>query len=192
MATGTVRENDGVAVPPFITVHRGAADDARTVPVSGPLTAVTASGNHLGLAVPGGAFLMRNNTPRGDPAQMVTPVTEPARTITTAGHQSLLVPYHGNATSAQPASQPAGTMTTRDRYGLATGTEAIPVDDVLFRMLKPAEIGRAMAFGGTYTVLGTQREKVRQYGNAVTPPVAEVLIRALAEAITGTSLGEAA
>lgn len=55
-------------------------------------------------------------------------------------------------------------------------------------MLKPPEIGRAMAFTDGYTVLGTQREKVRQYGNAVTPPVAEVLISALAEAITGEVL----
>ena len=62
------------------------------------------------------------------------------------------------------------------------------MDDVLFRMLRPAEIGRAMAFADSYAVLGTQREKVRQYGNAVTPPVAEVLIRALAEAVHGTSL----
>jgi DNA (cytosine-5)-methyltransferase 1 len=79
-------------------------------------------------------------------------------------------------------------MPTHDRYGLATGADVILVDDVLFRMLKPPEIGRAMAFGDAYTVLGTQREKVRQYGNAVTPPAAEVLIRALAEAVTGTSL----
>jgi DNA (cytosine-5)-methyltransferase 1 len=140
------------------------------------------------VAFPPGALLMRNNTPRGDPAHMVTPVTEPARTLTSAGHQSLLVSYYGRATTAQPVTAPAGTMPTHDRYGLATGTTAIPVDDVLFRMLKPPEIGRAMAFGAAYTVVGTQREKVRQYGNAVTPPVAEVIVSALAEAITGTDL----
>jgi DNA (cytosine-5)-methyltransferase 1 len=194
MATRTCTENDGIAFPPFITIHRGETADARTVPVTGPLTAVTASGNHLGLAVPDTAMIMRNNTPRGDPGQMTTPAAEPMRTLTTTGHQSLvswahlLVPYHGNAGQAQPVTWPAGTLTTRDRYGLATGTEAIDVDDVLFRMLAPPEIGRAMAFGDRYVVLGTQREKVRQYGNAVTPPVAEVLIAALAEAITRTDL----
>jgi DNA (cytosine-5)-methyltransferase 1 len=188
MATRTVRENDGVAFPPFITIHRGDAADARTVPVTGPLTAVTASGNHLGLAVPDAAMIVRNNTP----------VAEPMRTLTTTGHQSLvcwahlLVPYYGNAATAQPVTWPAGTLTARDRYGLATGTEAIDVDDVLFRMLKPPEIGRAMAFGDAYVVLGNQREKVRQYGNAVTPPVAEVLIRALTEAIAPATSLEAA
>ena len=33
---------------------------------------------------------MRNNTPRGDAGQMVTPTDEPIRTVTTSGHQSLL------------------------------------------------------------------------------------------------------
>lgn len=194
MATRTVRENDGIAIPPFITIHHGASGDVRTAPVTGSLTAVTASGNHLGLAVPGAAMIVRNNTARGDPGQMTTPATQPVRTLTTTGHQSLvswahlLVPYHGTAATAQPITWPAGTLTARDRYALATGTAAIEVDDVLFRMLAPPEIGRAMAFGDAYIVVGSQREKVRQYGNAVTPPVAEVLIRALAQAITASSL----
>jgi DNA (cytosine-5)-methyltransferase 1 len=188
----TTRENDGIAFPPFITIHRGAAGDVRTALTADPLATIAASGNHLGLAVPDLALIMRNNTPRGDPGQMVTPVTEPVRTLTTTGHQSLLVPYYGTATTAQPVTLPAGTMPTHDRYGLATGTDAIPVDDVLFRMLKPPEIGRAMAFADTYIVFGTQREKVRQYGNAVTPPVAEVLFSALVEAINQETALEAA
>jgi DNA (cytosine-5)-methyltransferase 1 len=140
-------------------------------------------------------MIVRNVTARGNPAWTATPPGEPLRTLTTAGHQSLaswahlLVPYYGTAATARPVTEPAGTLTARDRYGLASApgpdVEAL-LDEVLFRMLKPPEIGRAMAFADTYTVLGTQREKVRQYGNAVTPPVAEVLISALAEAITGT------
>jgi DNA (cytosine-5)-methyltransferase 1 len=193
----TTRENDGLAFPPFITVHRGGTGEARIVPASGPLTAVTASGNHLGLAVPDAAMIVRNVTSRGNPAWTATPPGEPLRTLTTAGHQSLaswahlLVPYYGTAATARPVTEPAGTLTARDRYGLAsapgTDVEAL-LDEVLFRMLKPPEIGRAMAFADSYAVLGTQREKVRQYGNAVTPPVAEVLISALAEAITGEVL----
>jgi hypothetical protein len=65
---------------------------------------------------------------------------------------------------------------------------AIDVDDVLFRMLKPDEIGAAMAFVPGYRVLGCKREKTRQFGNAVTPPVAEMLIAALAEAIIGEAI----
>jgi DNA (cytosine-5)-methyltransferase 1 len=141
------------------------------------------------------AMVMRNNTPRGDPAQMCTPATEPLRALTTTGHQSLLtwahllVPYYGTG-RAQPVTEPAGTLTTRDRYALAS--PAINVDDVWFRMLEPHEIAAAMAFLPGYVVLGSKRERVRQLGNAVTPPVAEILIAALVEAITGEPIELAA
>ena len=45
-----------------------------------------------------------------------------------------------------------------------------------------------MAFPPAYVVLGNRRERVRQYGNAVTPPAAEVIVSALVEAITRESL----
>lgn len=44
-------------------------------------------------------------------------------------------------------------------------------------MLQPHEIGVAMAFEPGYKVLGNKREQVKQYGNAVTPPAMEWLIR---------------
>lgn len=142
-----------------------------------PLDTFAAAGQHHGLLVPyygsSGAgsttehpigalttrdryaLVMRNNTARGDQAQMSTPVTEPLRTLTTAGHQSLLDP---------PTIDPM---------------------DCLFRMLEPHEIGAGMAFLPDYIVLGSKRARVRQYGNAVTPPVAEVLMTALVECIQG-------
>jgi DNA (cytosine-5)-methyltransferase 1 len=115
---------------------------------------------------------------------MSTGVDEPARTLTAAGHQSLvtwehlLVPYYGNGT-ARPVSEPVGTLSTRDRYALVRGE--VDIADVLFRMLEPHEIGRAMSFADSYVVLGNKRERVRQYGNAVTPNAAEVILCALVE-----------
>jgi DNA (cytosine-5)-methyltransferase 1 len=35
-------------------------------------------------------MLVRHNTPGGDVGQMCTPATEPARTLPTTGHQSLV------------------------------------------------------------------------------------------------------
>jgi DNA (cytosine-5)-methyltransferase 1 len=199
IAAGLARYAGPAGCPPLLVpaggTWRGKGTDGARL-VTDPMPARTVREND-GIATPDAAMIMRNNTPRGVPGQLATPASEPMRTLTTTGHQSLiswghlLVPYHGNAATAQPVTWPAGTLTARDRYGLATGTAAIDVDDVLFRMLKPPEIGRAMAFGDGYVVLGTQREKVRQYGNAVTPPVAEVLISALAEAIAGTGTGAA-
>lgn len=225
----------GLVVPqPFLTVHRGDADEARTCGMDRAMPTQTASGNTLGLAiplpmtvpvegrdgkmaipvtdphrtqtgraetglaVPPTALVMRNNTARkGDGAEMCTPVDEPVRTITTKGHQSLLdwrhviqnlmVPYYGTGV-ASSAAEPVGTLTTKDRYALASPA-GIDINDVLFRMLEPHEIGAAMAFRPDYVVLGTsKRVRVRQYGNAVTPPVAEILISALVEAISGEEL----
>lgn len=102
------------------------------------------------------ALLMRNNTARGDQGQMSTPVSEPARTITTTGHQSLL-------------DAPAPT---------------IDIQDVQFRMLEPAEIIAAMDFPDYYRVLGNRREKVRMAGNAVTPCAARDLVAVVAEALS--------
>ncbi|KXT57336.1 DNA methyltransferase [Gordonia sp. QH-12] len=135
-----------VQMPPFIAELRGGGSDARST--TDPLSTVTASGNHH-------ALLMRNYTARGDAGHMSTPITEPARTITTAGHQSLV-------------DAPVPT---------------IDIQDVHFRMLEPTEIIRAMDFPDTYTVLGNRREKVRMAGNAVTPCAARDLLAVVAESL---------
>jgi len=194
MRAQTCRNETGLAWLPFITPLRGGGDKGRARSIGDPLGTVSAQGNHHGLAVPPelAAMIMRNNTARGDQGQMCTPATEHLRTLTTTGHQSLitwahlLVGYYGTG-QARTVDQPVGTLTSRDRYALASAQTAsdIDIDDVLFRMLEPAEIGRGMAFADDYIVVGNKRDRVRQYGNAVTPPAAETIIAALVEAITG-------
>lgn len=126
---------------------------------TGPLPTVTAGGNHHGL-------LMRNN--KGG-AEMITPTDEPARTMTTKGHQSLLVPYNGNG-RAKPVDEPLGTQPTKDRWALLD-LEQI-VDECGFRMLEPYEIAAAMAFPEHYIPRDLpKRDQVKLAGNAVTPPV---------------------
>ncbi|WHU45150.1 DNA cytosine methyltransferase [Gordonia sp. L191] len=169
LRTMTTRNETGLA---FIAELRGGGSKHR--PVSDPLCTVTASGNHHGLVsvmrgqsknhptdMPlstvsaGGihhALLMRNNT---GGAEMSTPVTEPARTVTTGGHQSLL-------DSDRPT---------------------VDINDVRFRMLEPREIIAAMDFPSSYVVLGNRREQVRMAGNAVTPPAARDLIGVVAESL---------
>jgi DNA (cytosine-5)-methyltransferase 1 len=193
LRTQTARNETGLAWLPFIAELRGGASDAR--PVTEALATVTASGNHHGLVTPDiPAMVMRNNGSKGDGGEHCTPASEPMRTLTTAGHQSLiawqhlLVPYYGKG-AARPAAEPIGTLATRDHYALVKG--AVDIDDVLFRMLEPHEIARAMSFADAYVVLGNKRERVRQYGNAVTPNVAELIISALVEAITGETLAAA-
>ena len=48
-------------------------------------------------------------------------------------------------------------------------------------MLQPHEIQAAMAFPADYKVLGTKRERVKQLGNAVTPPAMAILMQRVME-----------
>lgn len=91
-------------------------------------------------------------------AGMTTPAIEYLRTLTTAGHQAVLEPGDLEAAEAQ-------------------------VDDCLFRMLEPHEVAAGMAFPADYLWDGTRRERVKLAGNAVTPPAARDLVRAVAEAL---------
>ncbi|MEV5347137.1 DNA cytosine methyltransferase [Streptomyces achromogenes] len=190
LRTQTARNETGLAWLPFIAELRGGGSVARSATES--LATVTASGNHHGLVTPDlPAFVMRNNGSKGDGREHCTSTVEPLRTLTTMGHQSLvtweslLVPYYGNGT-ARTVREPVGTLSTRDRYALVQGE--VDINDVRFRMLEPHEIGRAMSFADEYIVLGNKRERVRQYGNAVTPNCAEVIVAALVEAISGEEI----
>ena len=180
--TFTTNDGTGLMMKPFIAELRGGGSTARST--SSPLATVTASGNHhalitsyyganegsqpVGHALPTvttvdrHALVMRNNNNAGNQSSMTTPVWQALRTITTTGHQSVLTPGDLAAAEAQ-------------------------VDDVLFRMLEPHEVKRAMAFPSEYVVLGNRREQVRMCGNAVTPPAARDLIAAVA-----MTLGDAA
>lgn len=198
MRAQTTRRETGLAwlpggFDPFVIPLRGGGDSERARPIDAPLHSVTAGGNHHGLVTPP-AMVVRNNGSKGDGGEHCTTVGEPMRTLTTAGHQSLalwdhlLVPYYGNG-SGRPVTEPVGAFTTKDRWALVGGLDEIPLTDVLYRMLEPHEIGRGMAFADGYKLAPkSKRDRVRLYGNAVTPPVGEVLVCALTEAITGTEL----
>lgn len=166
-------------------------------PVRETLDTVAASGNHHGLLVPAGGSWHQNGHPTSDPL----------RTLTTRESHGLLVPYYSSSMSGTSTDRMMGTLTTNDRYALVMRDNApvhkplqtlttgghqsllqppsIDVMDCLFRMLEPHEIGAGMAFLPDYQVLGNKRQRVKQYGNAVTPPAAEVLVAALVECIQG-------
>jgi DNA (cytosine-5)-methyltransferase 1 len=143
MRTQSTRAETAIVIP---LRNHGVAKSAAE-----PIDTVAANGNHH-------ALIMRNNTARGDQGQMSTPVIEPMRALTTAGHQSLIEPH-------EPIS--------------------LDVDDAGFRMLEPHEIKRGMGFAGDYVLLGSKREQVKQAGNAVTPPAARDLGHAVAAFLNG-------
>jgi DNA (cytosine-5)-methyltransferase 1 len=140
-------------------------------PATDPISTVVAGTNRH-------ALLMRNNT---GAAEMTTPVTEPARTMTTAGHQSLLVPYNRTG-QARPVTDPTPTQTTRDRSALLNVAEV--VDDCGFRMLEPFEVAAAMSFPTGYIPRDlSKKDQVKLAGNAVTPPVMSWIVGRILQAL---------
>jgi DNA (cytosine-5)-methyltransferase 1 len=188
MPARTTRENDALVIPPLLVPVEG-REGKNAASAHDPLRALTTR-NETGLAwlpfiaeLRGGGSVARS-------------VSESLATVTASGNhhglvapagasEHMLIPYYGNG-APRPVHEPIGALTTRDRYALVRGE--VDINDVLFRMLEPHEIGRAMSFADSYVVLGNKREKVRQYGNAVTPNAAEILVCALVEAITGEEI----
>ncbi|HXF23301.1 MAG TPA: DNA cytosine methyltransferase [Gemmatimonadaceae bacterium] len=140
-----------------------------------------ATGGHHGLVQP--AALLRL---MGDLA--VSPLDKELPTQTAGDAQNMLlqrspflVQYYGT-NNVSSVDEGVPTCTAKDRHALVT-PGSIDIDDCYFRMLAPHEIGRAMAFPDTYTVLGKKGEKVKQYGNAVTPPAMAILIERVVESL---------
>jgi DNA (cytosine-5)-methyltransferase 1 len=110
----------------------------------------------------------------------------PAPTLSTRDRLALLVPDTPGPQAVGRVGAPAA--------GAPEGP-AVPaiseedIDDCLFRMFDLPEIARAMAMAehvdgeADYQVLGNRRERMAQYGNAVTPPAMELIVGRLLEVI---------
>ena len=175
MRTQTTRLETALARPPFISEMYGTGT-AR--PVEEPAGTFTAGGNHHALVTsyyststdaqpvdrPVGtlttvdrwALIQRMNS---GGAEMTTPAMEYLRTLTAAGHQSLL----------QQKGRPVSA------HDLKEAMEMVP--EVEFRMFQPEEVAAGMAFPPDYIWQPSGRSKpiskrdlVKAMGNAVTPP----------------------
>lgn len=93
--------------------------------------------------------------------------------------------YYGSGEGVSPVTAPVPTVTTKDRFGLVTPLIIETADgnlmglDILFRMLTPRELARAMSFPDDYKFTGNREAVVKQIGNAVDGSMA----RALCEAV---------
>lgn len=103
--------------------------------------------------------------------------------LSTESVNAFLSYYYGNSQSTDIVD-PSGTITTKDRIGIVLKpTGKIDINDCTYRMLKPHEIQAAMAFESDYVVCGNSRDKVKQLGNAVTPPAMEWLVERCVESL---------
>lgn len=112
----------------------------------------------------------------------------PMPTITSADAFALvepyLVEYYGTG-GACSIKEPLPTQTSRDRFALVQ--PAFEHDgktykmDILYRMLTPKELAKAMGFPKDYRFAGSREEVVKQIGNAVTVGLSYALCKHLLE-----------
>ncbi|HEU5105885.1 MAG TPA: DNA cytosine methyltransferase, partial [Solirubrobacterales bacterium] len=115
------------------------------------------------------------------------PERSPTPTVPTKERLALLVPYTREARLRRVDSEAAPTVATEGPPAVLITEEDI--DNCLFRMFDLPEIAKAMAMyhhvdgAAEYLVTGNRRERMAQYGNAVTPPAMELIVSRLLEVI---------
>jgi len=189
MPTQTTREAYGVAVPPAFLLGMTTMPPNFIRDVTGPWGVQTGTRPYGLVRTPFVVNMDIHGGPKG--------MDEALQTVVAGGnhiglvdqphqpHQThMLVPYNRTG-QAQRVEEPTRTVTTHDREALVSVKPA--VEDCTFRMLQPHEIAAAMAFPHDYTVLGSQRDKVKQYGNAVTPPVMQMILERCLATLGGVS-----
>lgn len=199
--TGTAEH--GLAIPPLIVNNVSGADASRSEPITRELPSIVAGGTHASLLIPvegregkqaaSVADPMRTQSTRNETGLVVPlrnhgvakPTSMPIDTVSAEGNHHALVMRNneGGAEMSTPITEPIRTLTTGGHQSLIDLPMPISldVDDAGFRMLEPHEIMLGMAFARDYNLLGTKRDKVKQAGNAVTPPAARDLGHAVAE-----------
>lgn len=111
-----------------------------------------------------------------------SPVNKPGRSAATLLRiargrarygERFVAPFYGSGsgTTGRSVLRPVGTLTTRDRWAVVNGDR--------MRMMNKDEVRAAMGFPHSYRLPATHKEAVHLLGNAVCPPVAADLLRAL-------------
>ena len=178
LPTVTTVDHNSLVQPFMVILRKNHGAKAMT----DPLDTFVAGGTHHGLVQP---FL----TSYYSGSDQVSGVDAVVPTVTTGDRHALVQPflvnYYTPRISISGVDEALATVSTQPRTYLAEPSATVTVEDCYFRMLQPCEIKRAMAFSDDYVVLGNKREQVKLCGNAVTPPVMEMLIQRCIETLGG-------
>lgn len=173
LGTLTGRPHQALIIPAMVTMRgydtKGYSDPYyRVASTDEPLSTQVATASQDWLL--GVQIQLRNH-------QDSAPLESPLGTITAGGsHTGFLMSYYGTGGEAQ-LHQPMPTLVGHDRHALVEAAKNVKLDDCYFRMIQPDEVGKGMAFPTSYEVTGNKRMKIRQYGNAVTPPVMKMILK---------------
>lgn len=170
MATMTTRHSQFLAIPSQIVGFNSNSKSTETYDTIGT---IRANGQHHGL-LQHPAEIVEFST--GGSAKGIHQPLGAIRTMAYPGLIQFLGYYNGTA-QASSLSEPVNTITTIERHYMVSQNP----DDWYFRMLKIIELQLGMAFPGEYILTGNGKEKVKQLGNAVTPPPMEWIIGKIIE-----------
>lgn len=157
--TQTTKLEHGVVAPMMISVNyfNERPRDGATEPQPTQTT-----GDTWGVAAPSFIAEMHGTS-------KASSVVDPLMCIATGNHHALLRPDSLEA-YMKLTGQP------RDLNELHEMLSRMTVEDLTFRMLKAHEIKTGMAFPQWYEILGNSSQQIKQAGNAVTPPVMQMLV----------------
>ncbi|QUY45790.1 DNA cytosine methyltransferase (plasmid) [Acaryochloris sp. 'Moss Beach'] len=179
LPTQTARQTMALAMPFIVRNYTG----AQAASISEPLPTVTTV-DHNSLVQPFMVTLRNHNQAHS--------LEEPLGTVTAGGgHHGLVQPflasYYSGSDQVCGVDKAIPTITAGDRHALVQPDRSISVEDCYFRMLQPHEIQAAMAFSQDYVVIGNKREKVKQLGNAVTPPVMQMIVQRCLDSLSSSN-----
>lgn len=172
--------NHGVVSAPFLVKNYGGNFDPKNAPLSldGPTHTMTTQDHHGLVNAP---LIVTHNGKSKTHSSIdrlgCISTKERYGLLTPESFKAFLAQYYNGSNVAVGMDEAGRTVSTKDRAALVTHEVSEPkLEDCTYRMLKPHEIQAAMAFESDYVVLGNSRDKVKQLGNAVTPPAMRFLI----------------
>lgn len=124
---------------------------------------------------------MSNSRSVASPLACVTGVSYHG-VVTSESFNSFISYYYSGSDSNTHITEAVNTITAREGAAIVEYQNA-KVEDCYYRMIKAHEVKLAMAFDRDYVVLGTEKDQVKQCGNAVTPPVMQFLVERCAESL---------
>ncbi len=179
LPTQTKCDSMGFVVPQIVSNY----SPGFTKPVTEAVNTLTANDHHGLLTLP---FIVENKG-----TSKARKITEPIGAFTSVGFHGLITNeswnsfvtcYYGGSHVARPVFDALPTLPTVERVSLVNFQKP-NYEDCYYRMLQPHEVQAGMAFDETYIVTGDGKEKVKQLGNAVTPPAMTFLVQRCVESL---------
>ncbi len=178
LGTVTTTDHHGLMTPPLI-MDGGWSDSKRVDIVTQDPLSTQDTGQTKGMLMPLVVDNYGQSKSRPATEALGSQTTKPKQgIITPQAFQSFISYYYGGSKMASHVTESMRALTTVEGSALVNKPYERPrLEDCYYRMLLPEEIQLGMAFAPDYIVLGNSKQKVKQLGNAVTPPVMKFLVK---------------